>query len=357
MLIIEKNAKTKLPKDYHFVNNMCAYIYDHITEILADPYFSEMRATTIRFEEDENLKKLFENSDIHALDALKLGNRHGDLEIVLVKHIVMSIISDMSNFIYESIHIAQKGKMSVAYALTRKPFTDQLLILEQILVDRKDFIDRFFHKGNPNEYDPSSSKIDKREIINKAFLKLTLTGFSPELIYELRYDKSSKMSINWVSNHALHIVTNDKNYRTEDQNLNFVFSKEEDIQSYWSHYFTTIPMLLTYTSSVIDKIVFEIIPNNGNRQELKQLQRLTGLMILLDSKGKDKSSNAIFKQFSNLLITECLICKHKNKFRKEDFRLFFYQRLFLCGKCYNPIQLTSNSFDNLNKIFKNDFPE
>ncbi|BAU52393.1 hypothetical protein [Mucilaginibacter gotjawali] len=186
MIIIEKGAKVNLPKEYHLVNNICAHLYDHITEILADSYYSEMRSTNIVFGEDEELKKKFIEKKELALDILKSSNKNDDLEIVLTKHIVMSIISDMVNFIYESMIIAQKGKMSVAFALVRKPFTDQLLILEQILVDRKDFIDRFFHKGNPEDYDPSSHKLNKKQIIKNALSKLELSVFDPELIFELR---------------------------------------------------------------------------------------------------------------------------------------------------------------------------
>lgn len=53
------------------------------------------------------------------------------------------MLSDMVNFIYESIIIAQKGKMSVAYSLIRKPSKDQLCLLEQILVNQEEFFQRF----------------------------------------------------------------------------------------------------------------------------------------------------------------------------------------------------------------------
>ncbi len=196
MLFIEKGAKVKLPKQYHFVNNACATLYDQIVEILSESYYSEMRETTVEFGEDKELREIFIENKVHAIDALKSAQRNDDLEIILAKHIVMSVITDMLNFIYESISIAQKGKMSVAYALIRKPFTDQLLILEQILNDKTDFINRFFHKGNPEDYDPNSKKLNKKEIINKAFSKDKSNLFTPEWIYELRYDKASKLGIN-----------------------------------------------------------------------------------------------------------------------------------------------------------------
>jgi len=351
MITIEKGAKVMLPKEYHFANNICAHLYDHITEILTDSYYSEMHSTAIVFGEDEELKKRFNDKKEHALDILKSSNRNDELEIVLTKHIVMSIISDMVNFIYESIIIAQKGKMSVAFSLVRKPFTDQLLILEQILVDRKDFINRFFHQGNPENYDPSSNKMNKKEIIKNALSKLRLSVFDPELIFELRYDKSKEMGINWISNHALHVVTNDKNYKTKDQNLNFVFSGQKEMKTYWDHYFLTIPILLTYTASVVDKIIFEIVKNKDDRRELKHLQRFIGFTLVVDDRNKSKFLISSFQALSKMLITECPICKNKNKFKKEDFKLFFYEQLFLCSKCFNSINLSADSIISLSNIF------
>jgi len=350
MLLIEKVDKVRLPKRYHAVNNICAYIYDHLTEVLSDPYYSQMSQTTFEFGEDEEFQQIVKQSKVHIIDALKTANKKAELETVLTKHLVMSIVSDMTNFIYESIKIAQKGKMSVAFALVRKPFTDQLLILEQILIDKTDFINRFFHNGNPQDYDPSSNKLDKAMIIEAAILKLRFPIFQPKFIHELRYDKSSKLSINWISNHALHIVTNDKNYKTENQNLNFVFSVPEDIESYWHHFFLAIPILLIYTSSIVDKIIFEIIDDKDNRKELRQLQRLIGLMMSFERVQKSRMSTSLFSIISKAIVTECGICKHKNRFKKHDFKLFFYQEIFLCSKCFNPIKLHEDGIKNLSKI-------
>lgn len=70
--------------------------------------------------------------------------KNKDLELILTKHIILSITSDFINFVFESLYCAKRGKITVAYALIRKPFTDELLILEQLLYNRSDFIYRFF---------------------------------------------------------------------------------------------------------------------------------------------------------------------------------------------------------------------
>lgn len=357
MILIKKGDKVFLPRDYHFINNVCAHLYDLIGEVITDDYYLNMANTDVEFNDaNDKLKELINDDSIHSLDALLKAGRNDEIEIIVTKHVLMSIIADFSNFIYESIIIAQKGKMSVAYALLRKPFTDQLLILEQILVDRKDFIERYFHIGDPKGYDPSSRDLDKKALIEKALLKLNNPFFQPEEVYELRYDKASDIGINSYTNHALHIVTNDKNYKTENQGLNFTFPLEEDdIDGFLFHYYHAVSMLLLYTSSVVDKIVFDLIKNEDGRKELKFLQRFLASIMLFDHEDK-KFSKSMYKFFSKMIVTECEICKHANKFTKRDFDDFFWNKFFTCKRCFNPIDLSNTSLNNLSNIFDNRKP-
>ncbi len=184
---------------------------------------------------------------------------------------------------YEALRCAKKGKMTVAYALVRKPLTDELFILEQLLVDKKDFIHRFFMDGKTKGYDPSNRNIDKQDIIEKSLSKIFLNPiFSSEHIFEVRYDKSCEYGLNGLTNQALHIVTNDFRYKTEEQNLNFVFSTKKDIKRYLKHFYSFVPYLLIYAVSVIDGIIFSSLKDddNQNLRYVKSLRRLVGFMLL-----------------------------------------------------------------------------
>ncbi len=352
MIVIEKGKKTTLPKNYHFINNVCAQLYDLIGEVITDEYYHDMATTSVEYNGAEDvLRELMNNEELHSLEALQKAGRNEELEAIVTKHIVMSIIADFCNFVYESIVIAQKCKISVAYALLRKPFTDQLSILEQILVDRTDFINRYYHIGDPKGYDPSSRELDNKLLIEKAVAKLGDPFYDPEHIYELRYDKASEMAINSYTNHALHIVTNDKNYRTENQGLNFTFPLDnEDIDGFLFHYYHATAFLLLYTSAVIDKIVFDLIENRKGRKELKFLQRTSANMMLFDFEDK-KFSKSIYRMFSKILETECEICKHVNKFTKRDFEGFLWDKFFSCKRCFNEVELSGESLKNISTLF------
>lgn len=350
-LYIEKNQKVRLPIKYHKTNNICAIIYDQLTEIFSEDIYKELNKTEIKSSENEDFDEHIKKNKIHILDWLKTNQRNDELETILTKHIALSVISDFVNFIFESLYCAQRGKMIVAYALLRKPFTDELLILEQLLVNKKDFIDRFFHDGNPENYDPSSRDVDKMEIINKACDKLSLNLFFPsDLIFDMRYNKSYEAGINGSSNQALHIVTRDKNYRTAEQNLNFVFSNKEDHNTYLENYYFIVPHLLFYAVSIIDEIIFEFIgsENAKSHKIIKEFQRLVGFILFTESSelySKNKAEK-ILNILGNTLEFKCKNCNSINIMEKADLELFFETEIFICTNCFS--NLISN--ENVSKM-------
>lgn len=350
MIVIERNTKTKLATRFHYANNICAYIYDQFTEILDREDYEKMSNTSIDFNNDSVIKELFEKNELHAFDILAKHNRTEELEVIVTKHVVMSILADMVNFIYESIIIAQKGKMSVAYSLLRKPFKDQLCILEQILIDRKDFIARFFHDGNPNAYDPSSPHIDNREIINKVMSKLNLIAMDTDFVYDLRYNKSVEWGLSAMSDKAIHIVTSNKNYKTPNQDFNFAFVTPEEVEDLCEHYYFILPQLLLYVASVIDAIVFDLIPSNNRLRNEKRFKRFIAAIMLMDHKdGVD--SKPLYKLMSTNLKTPCNICGNINKFTKVKFIEYFFEHSFYCKRCSNPVELNEESMTFLEEFF------
>lgn len=352
-LEINKNDNVPLLKRYHKVHNLCAIIYDQLTEIIFDESYNNLRETEYKFDKkkDKHIREL-KRDEIHVLDWLVENNRKTELQDCLTKHILSTMLVDFLNFIYESLSSAKKGKMTVAYALLRKPLTDELLIFEQLLFDSEDFIDRFYYQGNPEKYDPSSYKIDKKEIIKKAVNNITGNlVFDRDLLYQLRYDKSAEGGINGMTNHALHIVTNDPHYRTTDQNLNFIFSIDDDIKNYWEHYYYFVPYLLIYATAVIDTVAFSFLPkkSNQNRFVLKQFRRLIGLMFWTEYHEITRKSynTKLFREFSKILKLSCPNCGNMIKLIRADYQLFFDSDHFLCDKCFAPLLEYE---ENINKI-------
>lgn len=336
---IQEGEKVRIPEEYHKINDICAIIYDQLTEIYKDDLYKDLNLTTIELNEAKDLIKDLDEQGIHILDWLKENNRKDEIEQVLTKHLVTAVTSDFVNFVFESLCSAKRGHMTVAYSLARKPFNDLLVILEELLINRTDFIERFFHDGNPIKYDPSSKKLDKLSIIEQAVKKLEAGVYSPSFVHDLRYSKETGYGLSSLTNHALHIVTNDKRYKTPDQNLNFVFSVEEDFDRYFNHYYTVVPYLLCYTAAVVDEIIFDLLdnPELENLKRVKAVKRMIGIAICMDRVGKESenASNRIFDLLSEDV--ECEKCGHNNKIERADLELFLSADLLLCVKCFTDI--------------------
>ncbi|MDO3695977.1 hypothetical protein QVZ41_14085 [Wenyingzhuangia sp. chi5] len=360
ILFIENETDEVLPKEYHKINNICAIIYDQITEIFTKKNYKSLLETKISFDKNiQNIEQL-ENDEIHILDYLKENGLNNELENILTKHILLSISSDFVNFIFESLNCAKKCKSTVAYALLRKPFTDELLLLEQLLVDRTDFIYKFFHIGEPKNYDPSFKYKNVeiiKETIEKATSKLKMNFFySKDFIYELRYDKTFVNGINGISNKALHIVTNDSHYKTTEQNFNFIFSRKNDIIEQLKNYYLTVPHLLFYSASIIDEIAFSFIKNNDTENNslriLKQFKRLIGYVLFTEENKVTKTfqNNELFKILSENLNFICENCNHTNETNRNDYESFFYSNSITCKKCSTDLLKFENNIIEIQKI-------
>lgn len=164
----------------------------------------------------------------------------------------------------------------------------------------------------------------------------------------MRFDKSNEAGINGITNKALHIVTRDKNYKTQNQNFNFVFSNKEDINTYWNHYYYFVPYLLAYTVSVVDSLIFSYLPEKENKyiEAIKSLKRQIGLITWNEEMLRRKSKK-IFESFSKVLNLECKKCKKVVVLTKDVFELFFETEVLICEKCANNLL---ESRDNLDSI-------
>lgn len=358
MLYIEENEKLILPKRYHLNHNICVIIHDLIAEILKLNSYKDLRATSINLSKDEqNEIDKFNNDEVPILTWLESKGFKDEIEIVLSKQLLTRIVEDFCHFIFESLSCAKKGKMSVAYTLLRKPLTDELLLLEQLLIDRTEFIERFYYKGDSKYYDPSAGSFTTQKIKDVIKKSVDIVNHFPsldsDLIFQLRYEKTHPNGLNWLMQHAHHIVTTDPRYKTENQNLNFVFSIDKDYKRYWDHYYYFIPYLLTYASVIIDKITFALIGAKESLRLTKELRKLIALVFWY-SKGQPsqrKSSNNLLKRIGQAMAIKCPKCKSVVIPDKADFKLYLEIEQFYCPECFSPLMNSKKLLQKIKSLF------
>lgn len=265
-------------------------------------------------------------------------------------------MADMINFIFESLNCARKGKVAVAYSMLRRPFTDELLLLEQLLANRSEFIRVFFYDGNPEKYDPASRSIrqnrTERTIIEGAMRKMCMPSIlSAETIYRIRYDISHSNSIYGISNQALHIVTTRyENYKTRQQNLNFIFNAgPADYEQHCEHYYQYVPILLLHTAAICDELLFPFLPLEKYRlvRLVRAFKRLIAFGFL-----DQEDPNDFLSAVGEAIEFNCEKCRHNSQLNIEDFKLFLQQDLLKCSKCQHPHTFDESAIEMLEALVR-----
>ena len=124
-----------LPTKYRKRHQLMLYLYDILVDILvkADKY--QLSSLSFRFTNEIN-------DEIDLFDEL---DRQKDLDIseyVYIPHIFFSILRDLNYYLFESLSCIERGKVTVAFSLARKPFQDNLFYLSWILVQPHDFLEK-----------------------------------------------------------------------------------------------------------------------------------------------------------------------------------------------------------------------
>jgi hypothetical protein len=123
------------------------------------------------------------------------------------------------------------------------------------ILNETDFIDKF---NNLENFDPvKTTPAQKKDLIAKTN-ELLKNNFHNEDLFDYIYNKDFGDSLFNVTNNAIHLYTNRNALASAgNQNLNFVFSKQEDINSIWEYIYNNIPVLLSFFAFLTDLLVFK----------------------------------------------------------------------------------------------------
>ncbi len=333
-LRIDKGDKVKVPKKYHSVVNASAVVYDQLRSCFTEPSFESFRRWNYPFKSGE--QDQYTQSGLHVLEWLKSTGAKAELTECLAKHVTLSVLADVMDFIFESMNSMKYGRASVSFSLLRKPFVDSLAILEEILHDPADFVDRFFHDGELSAYDPSKRRRHANDRIIAVHEKLKMgLLFAPDVLHRMRYDKATGVSVDSYSNRALHIVTDDPRYRTSNANLNFVFSIDEDRLRYFDDYYFVVPFLLTYMAEVVDCILERYV-ETPELMTVRRFQRALAVdrwasLAVTDGLAKRKS---LLRVIMKCVSVDCERCGKSNKVHRTDCVFILEHDYWICTGCF-----------------------
>ncbi|GAB1255764.1 hypothetical protein NBRC116494_02660 [Aurantivibrio plasticivorans] len=245
-----------LPEKYQSAHDLCFILHDIMTQIIESGEKAGAFTTHVKLSEEE-IDSIPDEE--HILDWLKRNDKVEDKNRIIISTVLPAILSDMMHCIYEALSSASKGKMSVAYMLIRKPIQESLFVLEEMYLDRDAFVRNL--ESNQSRLQPKiTGGIDgHKKRIFQVLESFTFNGvLDSDYIAQLRYDKSSNDSFDGVCNKAMHLFTEHHSIKTEDSNINFIFSGVKGLPSQWKYFYSRMPYLLFYVYLIVENVLATI---------------------------------------------------------------------------------------------------
>jgi hypothetical protein len=345
-LFIYPRDEVHLPDEYHFSHNIAVKLYDDLVWILKDLKTQKKFNTKIKF---ANKGEVPNGNDEDIIDWLIEKGYKNEVDEIISKNLVLGIISDVCHFIHQALDSSKNIKLTVAFTLIRKPFLENLLILEQLLTEEKEFLRKF--ESDSINFDPGKiSPVKKKELIQNS-LDCISNNFliSSEIINDLRWDKKNPNSIYANSNLGTHLVTTrNPSYKTEKQNLNLIFSGEEQWTEQLDYFYYFVPTLLYYLVEVVDSFVLRKKIITKQKLSERKFLRLIGQLMLHDQYNEEsKKGKTDLNKISKVLKVKCKNCNRMNQLFKSDLFNLVSEDNILCKFCLLDLYRETESLDEL----------
>lgn len=257
---------------------------------------------------------------------------HGYATVInksLYKHMIFSLVSDYNKYVFDAIDCASKYHFGPAFTLLRKPFKDDLLLLEMLYTKGYRFIPYFLNQPIKELAIDKIAKNPKRlkNILRKSCKKLNF--FTGTKMYNLRYSKKSKESLEKIWNKTSHIITNHKEYATENGNLNIIFSTGDIVEEHIVYFYKVCCSIQLYFIQLLLSILKE--------ENLISEEVFNKNVINVYFAFSCTLDEAIPEEIAKALVVKCNHCGHvfqinekiiKNNNKNKTFN-------YRCNKCKN----------------------
>jgi hypothetical protein len=209
-----------LPKKFEFSHWYSFFLHDQLVETLKSAEEANVFNSKIEFKDESHEKAVEGLSGEEFIEWLEENGYKTDVIILYYKQLYAALLSDFLHFIYESLKCSRKGKLTVAYALLRKPLKENLFYMEWLLARPDEFLKRFEEESIYRFKLPHSEEATESEhiaIIREA-TKNTKTGLwvGAEFLHEIRFKKNSPISLEPLWQKANHLVTTFKYMEAEE---------------------------------------------------------------------------------------------------------------------------------------------
>lgn len=327
-----------LPDEFRESHDLAIDLHNRLAQVVIQGEAQDIFFASFPLDDPEEIKEFKERQGEEVWQWLEITGRRDVLNEYICRHTTVAVLADFCQFIYEGLMASEKGKHSVAFTLFRKPIRDNLFLLEWLLADREDFLSHF--RRGPQAIDMSQMTKERRLSIIGAAMDNSLLSrwIEPDYFHQLRFDKDAPHGFDWICNQAIHIVTTRKQYATEVENLNFVFSQDEDRWNYWDYIYRSLPVILFHAVQVVESLIAIFAPNfedehplDGDRRVLRFLQWIDGT-----AEADEENLNCSEGTMGGLLAAyelSCPECQNDFDCERQSVTAFAHHGILKCKNC------------------------
>ena len=334
----------RLPPEHAFAHHYCFFLNDTLGKLIRDGEESGLFSVSFSLANlPSEQRQEFVNSELVGEDLVSWLEEHGYTDVVndlTERQITVAVLTDAAQFIYEALRCSEKGKLTVTYALLRKPLRENLLFLELLLTDRTRFLELLANDTEELGIFALPKSASAKPIIESAVRAIGREEtLNPSFLYDLRYAKHKHFSLEATWNKATHLVTTDKHFATEANNLNFIFSDRYATQSQWDDLYRKLPILLFYFVEVAVALIKRLAGPDRLEDESASRTRELGFSLAgyfqLPTRPFSTSHLAGFT-------SECPLCKRPILDSTEAIMEMYLHSKVTCQHCGVSINLDGN---------------
>lgn len=332
-----------IPKEYHFSHEFSFFLHDILAGIVKKGEKNGIFNVSIEFNSTEMVDEFTKRKGAELWDWLECHSFKSVTKELVIKQSIVALLADLCHFVHEALCCSQKGKLTVTYALLRKPFKENLFYLEWILAYPDEFYSEFEKQTSKNIAVDLIESLKKRDVI-KAAIEKTKYGIwvPPDFIYDMRYNKDALYGLESYWNKATHLITTFKKLKTGDLNFNFIFSNEEDRISQWNILYKILPLLLFYTLEIVHALIKNISELETEPEDpFYDLRKLIGFSLWCENQYptcKEFKLLELARENFEFFDFVCPFCKRKISFGKRNLKSFFYFGKLKCWSCNTTIE-------------------
>jgi len=250
---MDPNGYAYLPKQYHDYHDTCEFLVGQLETFLLGEAFHELRRQAIELSPD--VEPMEEGE--YALDYLMRAGRQEEHDQLVMCHTIYGLLSDSCYFIREALDASRKRRLTVAFALLRKPFVYNLPVLLRLYLE-EGFLEQF---NTREDFDATS--IPKQFLLEliEASCSMSVSGtLKRDDVYNIIFNREDPHSLINMSNMALHpVTTRHWASMTGAKNLNLMFNTPKSLDSQWGYIYRKLPFLINYMLECTDMIIFGVL--------------------------------------------------------------------------------------------------